>query len=70
MRRGEVWTVAAGTGYAGKPRPVVILQNVWAYFTTQARGSSLDDGLPFPHFQRTPRNIRKQALTRLGVTTA
>ncbi|MFI5265855.1 MAG: type II toxin-antitoxin system PemK/MazF family toxin [Chloroflexota bacterium] len=25
MRRGEVWT-AAGPGYAGKPRPVVILQ--------------------------------------------
>jgi mRNA interferase MazF len=27
MKRGEIWTVAAGTGYAGKPRPVVILQD-------------------------------------------
>ncbi len=27
MRRGEVWTVAGGTDYAGKPRPVVIVQD-------------------------------------------
>ena len=27
MKRGEVWTAAAGTGYAGKPRPVVIVQD-------------------------------------------
>lgn len=27
MKRGEIWTVAAGTGYASKPRPVVILQD-------------------------------------------
>jgi mRNA interferase MazF len=27
MKRGEIWTVAAGTGYAGKPRPVVIVQD-------------------------------------------
>jgi mRNA interferase MazF len=27
VRRGEVWTVAAGKGYAGKPRPVVIVQD-------------------------------------------
>ena len=27
MRRGEVWTVAGGRGYAGKPRPAVILQD-------------------------------------------
>lgn len=27
MRRGEIWSAAAGTGYAGKPRPVVILQD-------------------------------------------
>lgn len=27
MRRGEVWTVAAGTGYAGKPRPAVVIQD-------------------------------------------
>ena len=27
MRRGEIWTVAGGSGYAGKPRPVVIVQD-------------------------------------------
>jgi mRNA interferase MazF len=27
MKRGEIWSVAAGKGYAGKPRPVVILQD-------------------------------------------
>jgi len=27
VKRGEVWTVAGGGGYAGKPRPVVILQD-------------------------------------------
>ena len=27
MKRGEVWTVAGGPDYAGKPRPVVILQD-------------------------------------------
>lgn len=26
MKRGEIWTVAGGRGYAGKPRPAVILQ--------------------------------------------
>lgn len=26
MRRGEIWTVSAG-GYAGKPRPAVIIQD-------------------------------------------
>ena len=27
MRRGEIWTVAGGSDYAGKPRPAVILQD-------------------------------------------
>ena len=27
MTRGEVWTAAGGSGYAGKPRPVVIVQD-------------------------------------------
>jgi mRNA interferase MazF len=27
VRRGEVWTVAGGKGYVGKPRPAVILQD-------------------------------------------
>ena len=27
MKRGEIWTVSAGKGYAGKPRPAVIIQD-------------------------------------------
>jgi len=27
MRRGEIWTAAGSRDYAGKPRPVVILQD-------------------------------------------
>ncbi len=27
MRRGDIWTVAGGADYAGKPRPVVIIQD-------------------------------------------
>ncbi len=27
MRRGEIWTAACGSHYAGKPRPVLIVQD-------------------------------------------
>lgn len=27
MKRHEIWTAAGGPGYAGKPRPVIVLQN-------------------------------------------
>ena len=27
MRRGDIWTVAGGNHYAGKPRPAVVLQD-------------------------------------------
>lgn len=27
MKRGDIWTVAGGAEYAGKPRPVVIVQH-------------------------------------------
>ena len=27
MRRGEIWTAFGGSGYAGKPRPVVLIQD-------------------------------------------
>jgi len=27
MRRGDIWTVAGGNNYTGKPRPVVIIQD-------------------------------------------
>jgi mRNA interferase MazF len=27
MKRGEIWTIAGGRDYAGKPRPMVVLQD-------------------------------------------
>jgi mRNA interferase MazF len=27
LKRGEIWTVAGGGGFAGKPRPVIIVQD-------------------------------------------
>jgi mRNA interferase MazF len=27
FRRGEVWTVAAGSGFMGKPRPAIVIQD-------------------------------------------
>lgn len=27
MKRGEIWTVSGGKDYAGKPRPVVVVQD-------------------------------------------
>lgn len=27
MTRGDIWTAAGGSGYAGKPRPVVVIQD-------------------------------------------
>jgi mRNA interferase MazF len=27
VKRGEIWTASAGSGYVGKPRPVVIVQD-------------------------------------------
>ena len=27
MKRGDIWTVSGGGDYAGKPRPVVIVQD-------------------------------------------
>jgi mRNA interferase MazF len=27
MKRGEIWTVAGGPAYAGKPRPAVVVQD-------------------------------------------
>jgi mRNA interferase MazF len=27
LRRGELWTVAGGSAYAGKPRPAIIVQD-------------------------------------------
>jgi len=27
VKRGEIWTAAGGTGYAGRPRPVIVVQD-------------------------------------------
>ena len=32
MSRGDIWTVSGGYGYAGKPRPAVIIQDDTLHF--------------------------------------
>jgi mRNA interferase MazF len=34
LKRGEIWTAAGGPGYAGKPRPFVIVQDEHLGITT------------------------------------
>ncbi len=61
MRRGEIWTLSGGPGYAGKPRPTLIVQSDLAIgtpsvltcgFTTQT-----SDDVPLrPLFLPSPGN--------------
>jgi mRNA interferase MazF len=50
VKRGEIWSIAGGPGYAGKPRPVAILQDdhfretlsiAFCPFTTNATSAPL-----------------------------
>lgn len=61
MRRGEIWTVAGGAAYTGKPRPAVIIQDnrfdandsiVVCPLTTDATSAPLFR-LPIPSNART-----------------
>ena len=36
MRRGEVWTIAGGPDYVGKPRPAVVIQGDYTNFAYSA----------------------------------
>jgi mRNA interferase MazF len=61
VRRGEIWSVAAGSGYAGKPRPVVIVQDdrfdATASITVCAFTTALLDArLLRPPVEPTPQN--------------
>lgn len=55
MKRGEIWTQAGGSGYARKPRPVLIVQSdllletecVNVCLFTSHEGSPLTSRLPF-----------------------
>ena len=56
MRRGEIWTQSGGPGYAGKPRPALILQSdllnetasvVTCPFTTHDN-TAIPSRVPFP----------------------
>ena len=55
MKRGEVWTQSGGSGYARKPRPVLIVQSdqlqntesiIICLFTSH-EGNALSSRLPF-----------------------
>jgi mRNA interferase MazF len=56
VKRGEIWTQSGGPGYAGKPRPVLILQSdlldetdsvITCLFTTHDNGE-IPSRVPFP----------------------
>jgi mRNA interferase MazF len=55
MKRGEVWTLSGGSGYASKPRPVLIVQSdrmtesdsVLVCLITSYDGPGLSARLPF-----------------------
>jgi len=52
MKRGEVWTVAGASGYAGKPRPVVILQgDVYADLDSVTICPLTSDPVDLPQFR-------------------
>jgi mRNA interferase MazF len=42
VKRGEIWTMAGGPGYATKPRPAVIIQDDGFSETLPDRGVSSD----------------------------
>ena len=45
MKRGEIWTMAGGSGYASKPRPVVIVQDD-AFYRPRLRDGVSDHDRP------------------------
>ncbi len=57
MTRGEIWTVAGGPDYAGKPRPAVIIQ------------SDAFDATASVTIKRTGRRVRCARLIKRGITT-
>lgn len=53
MKRGEVWTVS-GTGYAGKPRPCLILQSdAFSETASVTVAAFTSDTTPAPLFRLT-----------------
>ena len=82
MKRGEIWTVAGGPGFAGKPRPALIVQSdltletpsvLTCGFTTQA-----SEDVPLrPLFSTTaqngldrPSNLMSEKITSIPRTRA
>ena len=52
MKRGEVWTAAGGPDYAGKPRPVAIVQDNRFDFTNSVTICGItSDNPPAPFFR-------------------
>jgi mRNA interferase MazF len=52
LKRGEIWTAAGGPDYAGKPRPVVIIQDNRFDFTRSITICGLTtDNPPAPLFR-------------------
>lgn len=67
MKRGEVWTIAGGPDYTGKPRPALILQNDDFLYTESITlcllTGELKDGpdLRIPLFPNPANGLRKES---------
>ena len=61
LKRGEIWTASGGADYAGKPRPVLIVQDDAFEGTASVTvclltTHGIDAGLVRPEIQPTPEN--------------
>ena len=54
MKRGDIWTAAGGGGYAGKPSPVVIIQDDRFEATDSVTVCSLTTDLTVAPLMRLP----------------
>ena len=75
MKRGEIWTVAGGQDYGGKPRPAVILQDdrfdmtnsvTVCAFTNQGNGLRAVCRLMVDKFTTVPKTKIGARVGRLG----
>ncbi len=61
MKRGEIWTASGGPDYAGKPRPVVIVQDdnfdqTASITICPLTSHGIDAGLVRPNIEASPEN--------------
>ena len=75
MKRGEIWTASGGPDYAGKPRPVVIVQDdnfdeTASITICPLTTFGIDAGLVRPNIEPSPENgLRETSWARVDKVT-